>query len=586
MRKPKDARRKSQFIPPKLRRIAVAYLRRSTEKQEASIEQQRAAIKKYADEKGYVIVREYVDDGISGDSTDQREAFRQMIADATALGDFQAIICWDQKRFGRFDSVEYGYWVFPLKQSGIILALVNGGVIDWNDNTARIVAGVTQEGAYKDLTDLAAGVARGMQLSLDNGSWVGSVPYAYRLDGPKHHKLLVLDDPFKAQVVKRVFGEYVAGKSKPAIAAGLDADHIANPSGRVHVTEGPPAWRESTIKVLLENPAYVGDFRGRQYVHAKYNTRGPAGIEKPGKRRRRPASEWVILRDRHEAIIDRDTFNAAQERLGEGKKGRSSHYPDDEHPFILHGLLRCGRCGCDLWGMRGNNGPTAGRARYYECSNRKYNGKDACEGTTVREDRVMNSVAEYLMDEYFLSLDGVQLSELAESGELNPSDLPTAFAKVRALIAPPRQPAADRKKMEKQAKDIEAKIEQARRNLAYVSDPENAAAVEDEIRKMKVTRDELQAELRKRPPSDEEVNAETLEVLGALLRMASYFLAAAEDGETPEEMRPFLRKVAGITAFTRIEGQGTRRRHHLERGEIVFRTVGLDNRSLNPHVAG
>ena len=592
------------------RRIpAVAYLRRSTQMQEASIEQQRKAVREYADEKGYHILREYKDDGISGDSTDEREGFQQMIADARSLGDFKTIICWDQKRFGRFNSIEYGYYVYPLMKAGITLALVTGEVIDWNNATGRIVANVNQEGAHKDLRDHAANVTRGMGVSLDNGSWVGSIPYAYRLEGRKHNKQLILDDPYKAQVVKRIFREYVGGKSMNAIAGGLDADHIACPGGRVYAAGGTPAWRYDTIKTILENPVYVGDFRGRHYVHAKYNTRGPAGMENTdGKRRCRPESEWVIKRDHHEAVIDRDTFAAAQVRLAKGKTGRSNHYKEDEHPFVLHDLLCCGRCNGPLWGMRGGQGPTVGRSRYYECSNRKHNGKNACPGTTVREDRVLHSVADYLFSEFFDTLDGESLSWRAERKELRPGDLPKAFAKVKALISPPRQPAADRKRMEKQAKDVDTKIEQARRNLAHAKDPENIAIMEDEIGKMKATQDELRTELSKRPPTDKDINAETMEVLRSLYWLAIYFRSSAEQAEMSEEereelyaeegewmitladptaaLRPYLRKIAGITVYTRIEGHKTRTRHQFERGEIAFKPVGLDTNNLNPHVTG
>jgi DNA invertase Pin-like site-specific DNA recombinase len=586
----------SKLIP------AVAYLRRSTERQEESLEQQRTAVQKYADEKGYRIVREYKDDGISGDSTDQRTGFLQMIEDAR-LGDFRAIICWDQKRFGRFDSIEAGYYCFPLKRAGVVLALVNGGVIDFNDHTSRIVANVMQEGAHQDNRGHAANVTRGMQTSLDNGSWVGSVPYAGRLEGKKHHKNLVFDDPHKVAIVRRIFRQYVhEGRSMNAIAAGLDADHIPNPHGLVHATGGRPAWRFDSVKTILENPAYAGDYRARHYVHAKYHTRGPAGMEKTdGKRRRRPPSEWVIVRDHHEALIDRETFEAAQVLLAQGKTGRSKHYEGDEHPFVLHGLLRCGKCGCPMWGMKGGKNALI---RYYDCSNSRYNGKSACPGTRVRESRVLHDIADHLLREFFGTLDGEALSWRAERKELQPADLPRAFARVKALVAPPRRPAADRKRMERQAKELDATIEQARRNLAHARDPENIAVMEDEIRTMKETREELAAELRRRPPSEQDVNAEATEVLRALYWMALYFRVAAEQaGLTEEErqelyegrpmfalsnpsatLRPFLRKIAGITCHTRIEGKGTRTRHVFEGGEIGFKPVGPVTGNLDPHL--
>src|SRR5262245_11726128 len=117
---------------------AVAYLRRSTDKQEASIPDQRAAVTRYAAEHGYRIIAEYIDDGISGDATDKRLDFQRMRID-TSSGKFQAVLCWDQDRFGRFDSLEAGYWIHPYRKAKVRLVTVNDGPIDWEDFTGRIM---------------------------------------------------------------------------------------------------------------------------------------------------------------------------------------------------------------------------------------------------------------------------------------------------------------------------------------------------------------------------------------------------------------------------------------------------------------
>ena len=108
---------------------AVSYLRMSSDKQTESIPAQRKAVKAYAKENGYRIIREYVDSGISGDDTIRRLEFQRMIADA-ASGEFKAILCWDQDRFGRFDSVEAGHWIYPLRQAGVSLVTLDCGPID------------------------------------------------------------------------------------------------------------------------------------------------------------------------------------------------------------------------------------------------------------------------------------------------------------------------------------------------------------------------------------------------------------------------------------------------------------------------
>jgi len=83
---------------------AVGYIRMSSDKQEASPEQQRQEIIALAKRDGYRIIRWYIDEGVSGDATDKRLDFQRMIRDAEG-GGFQAVLCWDQDRFGRFDSI-------------------------------------------------------------------------------------------------------------------------------------------------------------------------------------------------------------------------------------------------------------------------------------------------------------------------------------------------------------------------------------------------------------------------------------------------------------------------------------------------
>jgi site-specific DNA recombinase len=361
---------------------AVSYLRRSSDSdsQETSVPEQRATVLKFAAERGYRVLREYVDDAVSGDDTERRHGFLRMIADASALGDFEAVLCWDRARFGRFDSLEYGYYVHPLRKAGVCLVTVLDGVTDWNDVSGRIVAGVTQEGKHQQLLDHSANVVRGHMAAASNGGWLGSAPYAYRIEGPKKRKRLVVSDPVKVGVVRRIFREFVEeGRSMGNIADRLNADGYPAP-------HGPGRWRSGTVKTVLENPTYTGDYAGLRSSYAKYHRAKGGRVERVGRRPNQtlhnPKEDWVIVRDTHEAIIDRDTFARAQTILARGKTGRPSRDPD-KNPYVLSGLLRCGRCGAVMHGL------TTSRHRYYECGKRHYDTpKDptTCLGTTVRED--------------------------------------------------------------------------------------------------------------------------------------------------------------------------------------------------------
>ena len=59
---------------------AAAYIRMSSDKQEASPEQQRNEVSDLADREGYRVIRWYTDEGISGDDTEKRMGFQRMIA--------------------------------------------------------------------------------------------------------------------------------------------------------------------------------------------------------------------------------------------------------------------------------------------------------------------------------------------------------------------------------------------------------------------------------------------------------------------------------------------------------------------------
>jgi DNA invertase Pin-like site-specific DNA recombinase len=578
-----------RFIP------AVGYLRRSTDKQEASIPEQRRAVQRYADEHGYNILRWYTDDAVSGDETEKRHGFQRMIADAKERHDFEAILCWDQDRFGRFSPHEASYWTWPLAQAGIRLVTTVRGPIDWNDFTEWLTYSVNQHGKHQFLRDLSRNVTRGLLEAARNGSWLGSIPYAYRLEGPKKHRQLVLGDPAKVQIVQRIFREYVEERrAMMNIANRLNDEGVPSPGGRVK------GWRWDTVKTILENPAYVGDYAGCHYSYGKYHTidtRQETAAKSNG-RCRRPEEEWIVRPDRHDAIIDRPTFNKAQAILARGKKGRSHRHTPETNPYVLSGLLRCGRCGEPLWG-------TENRAhRYYECGSHKYQrqGQDpdarACEGTTVREDVVLRDIADHL--ENWLGFGGEGLGMAAYYGALKPEDLLdlSAFAEVKRLVMPPERPQKDRGQLEKQLGQVQAALQKARANLVLL-DADNIPAAQERIRQLDEEQAAIDRELRDaKPPAEKDVNAVVLEVLHNLHALAYCCRALARpapdgwqrvgslESAAPQAVRRLLKGVHHIVCRTAKQGRRTGTRHVFQGGEIVLDRVGVNPRNLNPHVAG
>ena len=576
---------------------AVGYLRCSTDKQETSIDDQRTAVQKYADEYGYVLVRWYADEGISGDATEKRRDFLRMMDDAADKADFKAILVWDQDRFGRFSPQEASYHTWPLTKAGIELVTTDKGPIDWSDFTEWLTYSVNQQGKHQFLRDHSRNVTRGQLEAAKKGSWIGGIPYAYRLEGEKKNKRLVLGEDADIKIVKRIFHEFVElGRSMSNIATRLNDDGIPSPGKR-----GKP-WRFDAIKVILDNPAYVGDYVGCRVSNGKYNTIHNGSVAKSNGRRRKPESEWIVFPDHHPAIVDRDTFAQGQAILARAKTGRSPHTPET-NPYLFTGLLRCGECGEPLWGMDSRH------RLYYECSKRKRHGDKSCRGTTVREDRVLESIADHL--ENWLGLDGEALGAAAYYGALKADDLPDwfphkAFAEVRKLLMPLGKPKQDRQRMEKRGEKLKADSAKRKKNLGLL-DAEFIPGEQDEIRRLDAEIFALENELREcKPPTAQDINRTVEAVINNLYSLAYMCRSLAkphnEDGwpidkdgwvkcgslekAAPGSVRRFLTRVSHITCHTTLAGRGTGRRHVFDRGEIVLGRVGGVTGNLNPHRPG
>jgi hypothetical protein len=74
-------------------------------------------------------------------------------------------------------------------------------------------------------------------------------------------RLRVLEVDESAEVVRRIFAEYLNGKGDRAIANGLNRDGVPCPSARRpeqnrhRLADG---WQGSTVRSILENPRYTG----------------------------------------------------------------------------------------------------------------------------------------------------------------------------------------------------------------------------------------------------------------------------------------------------------------------------------------
>ena len=349
---------------------AVGYVRRSTDRQEQSIPDQKKAIEAYTVEHGLRLGKFYVDDAISGTSTSGRRAFQQMIQDAQSPGRrFDLIIVYDIKRFGRIDNDEAGYYRHVLRTHGVDVRYVSENFN--SDDTDDLIRPVKQWQARQESKDLSKVTIRGLLSKMDDregnngtggGWWMGGVPpYGYDLryesgdgqflfavrymaDGSKRilddsgkltrtlargeslniskrdRAKLVPSSPERAQVIKLIFRMYAEqGKGFKSVAEALNLDGVPTPRGPAwsHIYSG--RWTDTTIRSMLVNPVYVGDMVWNRRTDARfYQIRDGRAVERETVHGARlvpnDESDWIVVRDAHAALISRRVFEQARQR--------------------------------------------------------------------------------------------------------------------------------------------------------------------------------------------------------------------------------------------------------------------------------
>jgi DNA invertase Pin-like site-specific DNA recombinase len=212
----------------------------------------------------------------------------------------------------------------------------------------------------------------------------GRAPYGYVVvDGGPHPnprkaaegyrlRMLAIDEE-SAVVVRRIFGEYLAGMGDRAIANGLNRDAIPCPSARRpdqnshRLADG---WQGSTVRSIVENPRYTGyAFFGRWTKHETLID--PEDVAAGHVIRfRRSAPERVVRsrRPAHPAIIDVEDFTRAQlirrskgaGGLATARKAERSGRPT-KRIYLFRGLIRCGVC------TRKMEGSPRAHGMYYRC---------------------------------------------------------------------------------------------------------------------------------------------------------------------------------------------------------------------------
>ena len=366
---------KVRIIPPTINRTTSApvgevrkrrvagYARVSTEQEEQQSSYE-AQVSYYTDyirgRDDWEFVNVYTDEGISATSTKHREGFQTMVADALG-GKIDLIVTKSVSRFAR-NTVDSLTTIRQLKEHGTEVYFEKENI--WTfDSKGELLLTIMSSLAQEESRSISENVRWGQRKKINDGRFSLNYKHFLGYDKGPDGGLVVNEE--QAKIVRRIYGEFLEGKSPFSIAKGLTADGIPSPAGK-------PQWNDLTIKRVLSNETYKGD----KLLQKTYSN------DFLDKTRRKNNGEvpQVYVEGCHEAIIPEATFNRVQQEI-ERRKGCHS-----SGGTIFSAKIFCGDCG-QMYGPKvwHSNDP-AHRKVIWQC-NTKFKDKK-CKTPHLTEDEI------------------------------------------------------------------------------------------------------------------------------------------------------------------------------------------------------
>ena len=338
-----------------------------------SIKNQKAILKKYADDNGFINTEFFVDDGVSGTTFD-RPDFQRMIAEMES-GKIGTIIVKDMSRLGR-DYLKVGYYTeiaFPNAEVRFIA--INNGVDSANqqDSDFTPFLNIINEWYAKDTSKKIRAVFKAKGES--GKPLCTTPPFGYKKDPDDKNHWIVDEDA--AKVVKYIFQLCIEGYGPTQIAHKLKDEGIFTPSyyfksiglyPTAIITEEPCKWSARTVANILDKQEYLGHTINFKTKRKSYKIK---------KKIDNDPSEWKIFKNKHKAIIDEETFNTVQ-RIRNGRRRRTLL---GDMP-LLSGMVYCADCGAKLYQVRSK--AWSHDKEYMVCATYRKRGKHNCTSHQIR----------------------------------------------------------------------------------------------------------------------------------------------------------------------------------------------------------
>jgi stage V sporulation protein T len=348
-----------------------------------SIENQKAIIQDFVKQKfpGSTLTF-YEDRDKSGYTFEQRDGYQTMRRGLMAHK-YDILIVKDFSRFSRRNSrglVE----LEDLRDAGVRIISIGDGIDYPNDDDWLKIQFqfLLNEMPVTDASKKVKSVVKRRQA---DGKWICAAPYGYIVNKRQEFEIV----PTEADIVRRIFQEYIDGWGYKKIANQLTDEGIPTPrmaerdrkeaAGENYRRPVKPVWAIVTVQGILDNDFYIGTLRQGKYTRAKIN----------GKDVKRDALEHIVIEHHHQAILDYRTF-ATVRALRESRS--TAHYRGvKKNDNVYSGFLECGDCGSPMFAMSRSNLKDA-----YRCGEYHRRGLKGCTSHHIRVDKLDELIKIYV----------------------------------------------------------------------------------------------------------------------------------------------------------------------------------------------
>ena len=366
-----------------------------TDKQESnSVTSQKNILNEFVEEHNDLVVYDtYIDDGYTG--TDfNRPSFKKLLEDIKS-GSVNSVIVKDLSRLGR-NYIEVGNYieqVFPL--FNIRFISINDGIDSFKNPSSTNTILVPFKNLINDeyARDTSIKIRTSLNGKKKKGEFIGAFSsYGYIKDSNDKHKLVI--DKVAADIVRKIFDWNVnEGLGKIAICHRLNDLGILNPTGHKKLELGQNynnygikdniyTWTPSTVRNILKNEIYIGNTVQGKRRAKSYKIHKIEDV---------PKEEWVVVANTHEPIIDKETFEKAQEQ---GKRDTKVSQKTGKLS-VWAGFLKCADCKRAM-NKKSSINKNGSKYEYYICSTYKNKSNNLCTKHSIKVENLEKVVIEVI----------------------------------------------------------------------------------------------------------------------------------------------------------------------------------------------